>query len=112
MKQRKERIVIARYWRGWTEPQDADAYETLLKDTVLPGLRGMEGYRGGYIFRRDEPEEVEFVVVNFFISLESVKRFAGSDYNIPVFEPEAKKLLRRVESVATHYEVRANTIQR
>jgi len=32
-----------------------------------------------YIFRRDEPDEVEFVVVNFFISLESVKRFAGSD---------------------------------
>lgn len=52
------------------------------------------------------------MVVNFFISLESVKRFAGSDYNIPVFEPEAKKLLRRVESVATHYEVRANTVQR
>jgi hypothetical protein len=63
-----------------------------------------------YIFRRDEPDEVEFVVVNFFISLESVKRFAGSDYNIPVFEPEAKKLLRRVESVATHYEVRASTV--
>lgn len=26
--------MIARHWRGWTEPQDADAYETLLKDTV------------------------------------------------------------------------------
>jgi hypothetical protein len=102
--------VIARHWRGWTAPQDADAYETLLKDTVLPGLRTIEGYRGGYIFRRDGPEEVEFVVVNFFISLESVTQFAGSDYIIPVFEPEAKKLLRRVESVATHYEVRANTV--
>jgi len=102
--------VIARHWRGWTEPQNADAYETLLKNTVLPGLSGIEGYRGGYVFRGDGPEEVEFVVVNFFISLESVKQFAGSDYAIPVFEPEATKLLRRVEPVATHYEVRANTV--
>jgi hypothetical protein len=104
--------VIARHWRGWTEPQDADAYETLLKDTVLPGLRDIQGYSGGYIFRADGPQEVEFVVVNFFTSLESVKRFAGSDHNVPVIEPEAKKLLHRVEAVATHYEVRAETVSR
>jgi hypothetical protein len=72
-------IVIARHWRGWTEVQDADAYKSLLKDKVLPSLRGIEGYRGGYILRSDGPQEVEFVVVNFFDSLESVKRFAGAE---------------------------------
>jgi len=103
--------MIARHWRGWTEVQDADTYESLLKENVLPGLSGIEGYRGGYILRRDGPQEVEFVVVNFFISLESVQRFAGPDYGTPVFEPEAKKLLRRADSVATHYEVRASTVK-
>jgi hypothetical protein len=44
--------MIARHWRGWTLPQDADAYERLLKETVLPGLKTVEGYRGGYIFRK------------------------------------------------------------
>ena len=102
--------MIARHWRGWTAVQDADAYETLLKDKVLPSLKAIEGYRGGYILRNDGPEEVEFVVVNLFDSLESVKRFAGPDYSIPVFEPEARKLLRRIEPEAIHYEVRANTV--
>jgi len=49
---------------------------------------------------------VEFVVINLFDSLEAVKRFAGPDYSKAVFEPEARKLLRRIEPEATHYEVR------
>jgi hypothetical protein len=99
--------MIARHWRGWTSVQDATAYENLLIDKVLPELRKIKGYRTGYVLRMDGPEEVEFVVVNLFESLEAVKRFAGPDYKTPVFEPEAKKLLRRIEPVANHYDVRA-----
>jgi hypothetical protein len=105
-----EETVIARHWRGWTEVQDADAYEALLNDKVLPGLKSIEGYRGGYILRSDGQTEVEFVVMNFFDSLEAVQRFAGPDYRIPVFEPEARVLLRRIEPAVTHYVVRASTI--
>ena len=101
--------MIARHWRGWTRAENADAYEELLKSKVLPGLKKIEGYRGGYVFRSDEKEEVEFVVVNFFESMAAVERFAGPSYTVPVFEPEAKALLSRVEPVAKHYEVRAET---
>lgn len=100
--------MIARHWRGWTTIEDADAYEKLLKLKVLPGLKSVDGYRGGYVLRHDGPRETEFVVVNLFESLDAVKRFAGADYSTPVFEPEAKKLLCRVEPVAMHYEVRAS----
>jgi hypothetical protein len=99
--------MIARHWRGWTEIQNADAYEKLLREKVLPTLREIEGYKGGYVFRSSGPQEVEFVVINFFESLEAVKRFAGPDYSVPVFEPEARVLLSRVEPIAHHYEVRA-----
>jgi heme-degrading monooxygenase HmoA len=102
--------MIARYWRGWTKKHDADAYERILKEKVLPSLRAVEGYQGGYVLRDDGPEEVEFVVVNLFESLEAVKRFAGPKYATPVFEPEARKLLCKIESVAKHYEVRASTV--
>ena len=102
--------MIARHWRGWTKLQDADTYEALLKRKVLPELQKIEGYRGGYVLRNDGPAEVEFVVVNLFDSLEAVKRFAGDDYGTPVFEPEAKRLLSRIEPRATHYDVRANTV--
>ena len=102
--------MIARHWRGWTRLENADAYERLLKAIVLPGLKNVDGYQGGYILRDDGPQEAEFVVVNLFDSIDAVKRFAGPDYGTPVFEPEAKKLLCRFEPVARHYEVRASTV--
>jgi hypothetical protein len=101
--------MIARHWRGWTKPEDADNYENLLKTKVLPGLKSISGYVGGYILRNDSPSESEFAVINFFESLDAVRKFAGPDYMVPVFEPEAKVLLCRVEPVAMHYHVKVNT---
>lgn len=105
--------MIARHWRGWTKSKDADGYEALLTQSVLPGLSKIEGYCGGYVLRREDGEagESEFVVVNLFESLDSVRRFAGASYDVPVFEPEAKRLLSRYDAVARHYEVRVNTVR-
>ena len=102
--------MIARHWRGWTERRNAEAYEALLINKVLPGLRVVPGYRGGYVLRSDSPVESEFIVINLFDCLEAVKAFAGDDYGRPVFEPEARALLSRFEPIAYHYEVRANTV--
>lgn len=98
--------MIARVWKGWTRKQDADAYEKLLKETVYPGLRKIKGYLGGYILRSEIEHEIEFITVNFFETIDVVKKFAGDDYTTPVFEPEAKKLLARIEPIARHYDVR------
>ncbi len=98
--------MIARLWRGWTRPENADAYESLLRERVLPGLQGIDGYRGGYVLRQDGTDEVEFVVLNLFESLDAVRAFAGPDYTVPVFEPEARQLLSKVEPRAFHYEVK------
>ena len=98
--------MIARLWRGWTTLENANAYEKLLRERVLPGLQRIDGYRGGYILRQEGSDEVEFVVMNLFDSLEAVQAFAGPDYTIPVFEPEARQLLAKVEPVARHYEVK------
>ena len=102
--------MVARHWRGWTEVRNADAYESLLKTKVLPELKRIAGYHGGYLLRSEGAEEVEFVVVNLFESIESVRLFAGADYCTPVFEPEARLLLLRFEPIARHYEVRASTV--
>lgn len=102
--------MIARHWRGWTKTGDANAYENFLQTKVLPGLKNIPGYKGGYVLRHDGAEAVEFVVVNLFESLEAVRRFAGPNYSVPVFEPEARQLLSKVEPLAMHYEVRVDTV--
>lgn len=98
--------MIARLWKGWTALEHADAYERLLRDRVLPGLRSIDAYRGGYVLRHDGADEVEFAVVNLFESLDAVRAFAGPEYAVPVFEPEARALLSRVEPLARHYDVK------
>lgn len=98
--------MIARVWKGWTPPENADAYERLLREQVIPGLRRINGHRGAYILRQDGTDEAEFVVINLFDSLEAVEVFAGPDYAVPVFEPEARLLLSKVEPIARHYEVK------
>jgi hypothetical protein len=102
--------MIARHWRGWTSRENARAYEALLTTRVLPGLKSIAGHHGGYVLRRDAGDEVEFVVINLFASFDALKRFAGPDFAVPVFEPEARALLSRVEPVAQHYEVCASTL--
>ena len=99
--------MIARVWKGWTLTENADAYERLLRVKVIPGLKSIKGYCGGYVLRDDHQGETEFVVMNLFDSLEAVKAFAGPDHATPVFEPEARNLLSRIERVANHYDVRA-----
>ena len=98
--------MIARVWKGWTRREHANAYEKLLREQVIPDLRKINGHHAAYVLREDGHEEAEFLVVNFFESLDAVRAFAGEDFAIPVFEPEARKLLSKVEPKAKHYEVR------
>jgi heme-degrading monooxygenase HmoA len=103
--------MIARIWRGWTKVENADAYEKLLREKVYPDLQKINGYKGGYILRKDNEDEIEFVTVNLFESLDAVKAFAGPEYEMPVFEPEARRLLSKVEQIARHYDVKKTPTQ-
>jgi heme-degrading monooxygenase HmoA len=98
--------MIGRIWHGWTSPENADAYEQLLRREVLPGIGRIEGYRGAQLFRRPEGEEVEFVTLTLFDSIDSVRRFAGEDYEIAVVPPAAQRLLAHYDERSAHYEVR------
>jgi heme-degrading monooxygenase HmoA len=97
--------MIARVWRGWTNAKEGDAYETYLRTNLLTALaRRVSGFRGGYVLRRDLDDESEFVVITHFDSLEAVRAFAGDDYEAPVIEPEAARLLSRYDERALHYD--------
>jgi heme-degrading monooxygenase HmoA len=101
--------MISRIWHGWTTPTKADAYETLLKNEIFIGIgnRRIAGYRGIHLLRRELGEEVEFVTVMWFDSMEAVRTFAGQDYEVAVVPPKARALLSRFDERSQHYEVRA-----
>jgi antibiotic biosynthesis monooxygenase (ABM) superfamily enzyme len=101
--------MIGRVWHGWTSPENADAYEALLRHEIFLGIqdRQIAGFREIQLFRRDLAAEVEFMTVMWFDSIESVRGFAGEDYEVAVVPPEARALLARFDERSQHYEIRA-----
>jgi len=97
--------MIARLWHGWTTRANAPAYETLLREEVLPGIHRVAGYHGAYLLRRETGEEVEFVTLTLFDSLGAVRAFAGEDYELAVVPPEARRVLSRFDQRSVHYTV-------
>ena len=106
--------MIARIWHGWTAPQNADAYETLLKTEIFSGIlaRDVTGFLRIELLRAQAKEEVEFVTVMWFDSLDSVRAFAGADYEAAVVLPKARALLKRSDARSRHYEVREQRVAR
>jgi antibiotic biosynthesis monooxygenase (ABM) superfamily enzyme len=101
--------MIARLWHGWTTSANADAYERLLREEIIPGIaaKDVSGYRGIQVLRRAASgEEVEFVTIMRFDSLDAVKRFAGDDYERAYVIPRARAVLSRFDERAQHYELR------
>jgi len=100
--------MICRIWHGWTTPDNADAYEQLLRSEIFHGIgeRKIAGFRGIDLLRRPSDDEVEFVTVMWFDSLDAVRDFAGADYEVAVVPAPARKLLSRFHARSAHFEVR------
>ena len=99
--------MITRIWHGWTTPANADAYEDLLRTEILPGIASKQipGYRGAHLLRREFTDEVEFVTVLWFESLDSVQSFMGDDYEVAYVPPKARAVLSRFDERSQHYEM-------
>ncbi len=97
--------MIGRLWHGWTTVEKADAYEQLLRAEVLPGIHRVEGYRGAYLFRRALDDEVEFVTLTLFASMDAVRTFAGDEYAVAVVPLAARQLLSRFDETSIHYDM-------
>jgi len=99
--------MICRLWRGWTTPQQADAYEEVVRHAVIPGIeaRRISGFRHIDLMRRELSDEVEFTTLMWFDGLAAVKAFMGEAYAASHVPAAARALLSRFDSEAAHFEV-------
>jgi antibiotic biosynthesis monooxygenase (ABM) superfamily enzyme len=100
-------MMIARIWHGWTIPQNADTYQRIVTTEVIPGIAAMKipGYKDIQVLRRDTGDEVEFITVMRFDSLDSVRRFVGEDYEVAHVPAQARAVLSRFDNRSQHYEI-------
>jgi antibiotic biosynthesis monooxygenase (ABM) superfamily enzyme len=99
--------MICRLWRGWTTPENAGAYEQIVRNEVIPEIeaRRIPGFRHIDLMRREVGGEVEFQTLMWFDSLEAIKAFMGEDYTVSHVPEAARAVLSRFDSHAAHFEV-------
>ena len=97
--------MIARIWHGYTKPEHADAYEAMLKPELLPGIGKVKGYKSSYLLRREQGNEVEFITIMLWDSIDAIRAFAGADYETSVVPEERRKYLSRHDAKAAHYQI-------
>lgn len=100
--------MIARIWHGWTSPANADAYESLLRNEIFVGIqnRHIQGFNEIQLLRRSVGAEEEFVTIMWFDNFDSVRAFAGDDYELAVVPPKARQLLAHFDARSQHYEMK------
>lgn len=102
--------MIVRIWHGWTAAANADAYESLLREEIFPGIAAKEvaGYLGIELLRRPlEDGGVEFVTLMRFDTWEAVREFAGqADFEEAYVPDAARALLSHFDARSQHYELR------
>lgn len=102
--------MIIRIWHGYTTKQNAVLYEKLLKEEVFVGIQNKEvkGYKEIQLLRRELENEVEFTTIMWFNDLDSVREFAGEDYEKAYVPEQARKILSRFDEKSIHCELRQN----
>ncbi len=99
-------MAIKRVWHGWTTIENADKYQNLLHNDIFPGIeaKNISGYQSIELLRRDLGNEVEFITIMTFDSLQNIIEFQGEDYTRCYVPDAAKLVLKRWDQVAAHYE--------
>jgi heme-degrading monooxygenase HmoA len=99
--------MTARIWHGYTNHENADAYEKLLGDEIFRGIadRNIKGFKNIQLLKRNINDEVEFITIMLFESIDAIKIFAGEDYEKAVVPEKARALLKRFDKISQHYEL-------
>jgi antibiotic biosynthesis monooxygenase (ABM) superfamily enzyme len=99
-------MSVKRIWRGWTTPENAEAYRRVLEEEVRPGIEAkkINGYRSLELLSRDLGTEGEFMTIMTFDSIQNVIGLQGEDYERAYIPDVARAVLSRWDEFCMHYE--------
>jgi hypothetical protein len=103
--------MILRVWHGWTTSENAPKFEALMKEEIIPKIADhskISGYKAIKLLRRIDGNEIEFLTIMSFESIEAVQQFAGFDLETAVVPQKAQELLKHFEERARIFEVIAD----
>jgi heme-degrading monooxygenase HmoA len=96
--------TITRIWHGRTRADAADEYLEFLIKTGVPDYKKTEGILSVEILRRTEADVCHFWTVTKWKDFESIKKFAGEDFEKAKYYPEDENYLLEFEPNVIHCE--------
>ena len=96
--------IITRIWHGLTRAEHADKYLDYVINTGIADYKKTEGNLSVEILRRVENEKCHFWTVTKWDSFESIKKFAGEDYEKARYYPKDADYLLEFETNVIHCE--------
>lgn len=102
--------MIARIWHGVTKAEQANEYLEYLNKTGIPDYQNTPGNRGAFVLLKVKNEKAYFQTLSFWDSIESIKQFAGEDYEKARYYTKDKEFLLEFELFVEHFEAFGNII--
>jgi heme-degrading monooxygenase HmoA len=96
---------VAREWRGKVISARAAEYQKYLFDQGIVKLSQIEGNLGVQMFRIEDGEATEFVVISYWPNLDAIRRYAGNEIEKPHHLPRDSEFLITLPEKVRHYEV-------
>ncbi len=96
--------MITRIWHGRTLATDADEYLKYVQESGLSDYISTPGNLSAKILWRIEDNVCHFYTISEWDNIESVKSFAGNEYEKARYYPQDEKYLLEFEEKVLHCE--------
>ena len=97
--------MIVRMWHGRVDASKSDEYAEFMKQRAAPDYRSVDGLQKLLFLRKNEKDVAHFLLVTYWDSMESVKKFAGEQPEKAKYYPEDDQFLLEKEELSALYEV-------
>lgn len=97
-------LIITRIWHGKTLREHSDQYLEYIRETGLKDYLNTPGILSAKVLRRFEGGICHFWTITEWPDFESIKLFAGNDFEKARYYPEDKKFLLEFEDTVIHCE--------
>ena len=92
-------------WHGKVPEEKGESYHRYLIETGLKDYEKIEGSKGVFLLKRNEEGIIHFYTFSLWENIDSIKKFAGEDYDKARYYPEDKDYLLEFEPLVIHFEV-------
>ena len=97
--------MIVRMWQGRVDSSKSDEYAEFMKQRAAPDYSSVDGLQKLLFLRKNEKDVAHFLLVTYWDSMESVKKFAGEQPEKAKYYPEDDQFLLEKEELSALYEV-------